>query len=192
LRILFRVGLGHQRCFFPCIASAEPDPTRAVQINQLIGSWRIVGDTELGACLAQRERLRGTELSIAVTPSDDHYQFVLRNDAWVSLTDSENFRITATFVGVNGKITDLWSLDSTSTSVEKGGPRINFSILTAKNDSANFVDQFGRANRIVFWREGAAVPVATIDLSSSGRVIAALNACRATLRLEKNYDPFAN
>jgi hypothetical protein len=100
--------------------------------------------------------------------------------------------LDATFSAKDGKFTDGWSLGARSTSVESGGPLIHFDILLAKNDSANFIEQFARSHEIAFWKERTAVPIARFGLEGSSLMIQSLNRCRTHLRLHESFDPFAS
>jgi hypothetical protein len=171
-------------------AAAELPATQGdeVSFDVEIGEWRVVGDPRVGSCLVLRPITNGTQFSIGAMQSEQDIRFALSNPAWASLGDGP-LRLNATFHNASGDVTDLWKLDAISTSVDNGGPRINFQILRAKNDGASFVRQLQKANSVRFWR--GTVPVAAIDLTGSAQMFDTLMRCRAYLRSDENFDPFA-
>lgn len=170
--------------------SVGASDARLLTFNEVVGDWRVVGDPEVAACVAWHEGLdRGTRLTIAAKGSESTYRFVLRNPAWKSLSQG-GLRVRATFLDRSGEITNMWNLSAEATSEASGGPQIHFDILRAKNDSADFIDQFKRATSLWFWRDE--VPIADFKLVGSAAMMNTLARCRAHLRIDETFDPFAD
>lgn len=170
---------------------APKDPDRHVAFDEWHGDWHVAGDPELGACmlLGSTSTYNGTTMTVAAVAAQDVYQFALRNPAWNSLADGA-MRLKATFHDSSGKITDLWDLDTVTASSDNGGPRINWAIDRARNDAASFVGEMAGASEL--WFFNGTVPVAKFKLSGSAKALAALDRCRAQIRIDPSFDPFAS
>jgi hypothetical protein len=169
--------------------AAVAQDNRSVDFDRTVGNWRIVGDRQLGTCLTTPlSSSNGASLSIASPANDAALTFSLQSEAWMSLKNEESSRLWAHFL-TRGKITDSWNLDVVSRNDGKIKPTILFTIERAKNDGASFIDQFSAADQIAFFRDK--VPVAIFDLKGSSAAVNQLLACRAILRADPSFDPFA-
>lgn len=154
-----------------------------------VGQWTIAGDREVGACLMYANGANATKLTISSLPHRETIRVALTNPAWKSMIDDDDATIDATFSDAKG-ITDSWKLASTFTSATKGGPRVNFEIERSVNDGVSFIDQMRTSRRLTFWRQGT-VSLASYSLKDSAAAISALLQCRAHLRTDPDFDPFA-
>ncbi len=170
----------------PALAEDEGEPS----FVEHVGDWVVAGDERMSACVAWRlTNDRATKLTLASAASRSTVRIALANPAWRSLPDSDNLRITATFVNAQSKITDMWDLSTTSSSTANDGPRILFDIDRASNDRSSFIDQFKKAHAVWFWK--GEVPIAKFDLQRSSAMIDSLFLCRAKMRIDDDFDPFA-
>jgi len=149
----------------------------------------VAGDPELGSCLATMPPAwNNARLMIVAAGAEKEYRFALANDAWRSLEDGD-LTLQAAFVDREEDVSDVWSLSTTATSGSNGGPRINWTILRAKNDGANFVDQMRTGYALWFLVDE--VPIAKFNLDRSAAALDALDRCRSAIRVDENFDPFA-
>ena len=172
-------------------ATANPSaPARDVPVayNRQVGQWHVVGDRALGACILSLEAPGRTQLRVAATGQQAELVFSLKNNAWKSLPDDKEGRLWAHF-STGRTLTDSWNLSVVSYNSDERGPVLNFTIDRAKNDGASFIEQFSAADSVSFFREK--VPVATFDLQGSSQGIGLLVGCRAYLRADPSFDPFA-
>ncbi|WJY18688.1 hypothetical protein QQS45_00085 [Alteriqipengyuania flavescens] len=168
---------------------AVQDGQRAVTFQQTDGEWTVVGDAGLGVCLMRfPEHYNGSALTVFAHGSRNAYDFALSNPAWSSL-ETGDVELQAILLDSAGDIRDIWTLDAAGTAEEDGGPRINWRILRAANDGAQFDQQLREATTIWFGHEG--VPFAQFDLSGSNNAFGMLDACRSHLRTDPSFDPFA-
>jgi hypothetical protein len=184
--LMVAIALG----LMPGAVRAQDEDNRPVEFQRQVGGWMVIGDASIGLCMAVQSGDAGhTSLAIASYPSSSSLLFSLTNPAWKSLKADSKLSLTATFTNAAKKITDLWQLSAVVETSEMGVPSIKFDIERAKNDGANFIDQFKRSTSIWFWKDR--VPVADFSLAGSANMIEVLLECRTRLQLNENFDPFA-
>jgi hypothetical protein len=170
-----------------CTALQAQDSNRPVEFQRQIDGWKILGDFEIGTCIAMMQASGNTSLNIASMPNRSTLIFSIQNERWVSLGNEEDIRVSAIFRS-KGQITDGWSLDSISMNANGTKPGFRFDIDVAKNDSASFPDQFSKSDTLEFVKDK--IPLASFTLKGSRQALAYLYQCRDLLRENPNFDPF--
>lgn len=161
---------------------------RPADYSKRIPGWTIAGDFDAGGCIAIMETDLPTSLSIASLPNRSKLIFSVQNPQWSSIADDESMRINAIF-RIKGRAVDGWSLAAVGMNATGAKPGFKFEIENAKNDSASFPDQFSRSDSLELFNDK--IPVGKFNLVGSSQAIGLLFQCRAKLRGNPNFDPFA-
>lgn len=183
LKVLLSFGI-----FFTSTALVAQETSPPAEFQERISGWLVLGDFEVGACIAVMETTGPTSLSIASVPNRSELIFSVQNSSWASITNDSEIRINAIF-RIGSEAVDGWSLDAVGMNAEGSKPGFRIEIENAKNDSANFADQFARSDTLELFN--GKIPAGKFSLKKSKEAISLLYQCRAQLRTNTNFDPFA-
>jgi hypothetical protein len=170
-----------------CTALQAQDTNRPVEFQRQIDGWTILGDFEIGTCIARMPASGTTSLNIVSIPNRSTLIFSIQNERWKSLENEQDIKVSA-FFRSRGQITDGWSLDSISMNDKETKPGFRFDIDVAKNDSASFPDQFSKSDTLEFVKDK--IPLANFTLKGSRQALVYLYQCRDLLRKNQDFDPF--
>lgn len=171
------------------IVASVLSASQPADFSEAVGRWQVLGDTSVGACLVMPVEDGSTSLAIVAPAASSEITFVLRNDAWMSV-ETGDVDLTAAFFNEGGSLRDLWRLSAVGVAHDAGGPLVRFSINRSRNDSESFAENLGQADGLGFFI--GKVPIATFDLDGSKVMLDKLRMCRSTLRINPDFDPFAD